>query len=70
MKDRRGNSALHRAVMTKNAQSVKFLIDCGASIDEVNTDGQTPMGMAIKDPELTIIFFKERSGAAMVHSLS
>lgn len=70
MKDRRGNGALHRAVLTRNAMSVKFLIDCGAAVDEVNIDGQTPMGIGMRDVEMARIFIAERSKSVLVHSMA
>lgn len=70
MTDRRGNGALHRAVMTRNALAVRFLVDCGSAIDELNLDGQTPMGVGMKDAELSKIFMDERAGSVWAHSMA
>ena len=63
--DRRGNRALHLAVGNVNIQTVQLLVDCGADVNALNEDGQTPLHTAAggeKDcPELCSILLKHNA---------
>lgn len=61
MADHRGNTALHRAVQSKSTSIVKFLLSAGAPIDVRNVEGLTPFGLAMRLPELAVMFNEERS---------
>ena len=56
------NHALHIAVEEGHIQTVQLLVDCGADVNELNEDGQTPLHTAAggeKDsPELCSILMK------------
>lgn len=56
MKDRYGNSVLHRAVIAKNAEMVSFFVESGALTDDPNSDGATPMALAMRVPALAVLF--------------
>ena len=60
--DRLGNRTLHIAARNGNIQTVQLLVDCGADVNALNGDGQTPLHTAVggeKDcPELCSILLK------------
>ena len=60
MKDRKGNTVLHKAVLSKGVEMMTFLIASGADVDEPNADGYTPWGLSAKSPELVNIFVKNK----------
>ncbi|XP_062512455.1 ankyrin-2-like [Corticium candelabrum] len=44
--DRHGNRALHIAARNGNIQTIQLLVDCGADVNALNEDGQTPLHTA------------------------
>ena len=63
--DRHGNRALYIAVRNGDIQIVQMLLDCGADVNALNEDGQTPLHTAAggeKDcPELCSILLKHNA---------
>ena len=47
--DKRGVSALHRAVRTRCAAAVRTLLECGADPGRKNKNGSTPMLLAVQN---------------------
>jgi hypothetical protein len=60
MKDRRGNTVLHRCVQSKNVEMAKFFVACGSFIDDKNSDGQTPWGLSLRLQEFAGVFNGEK----------
>jgi ankyrin repeat protein len=56
MHDRKGNSVLHRAILMRNRSMAEFLVSSGCFIDEKNGDGVTPVGLAMRMPEMIGLF--------------
>ena len=63
--DRHGDRALHIAARNGDIQTVQLLVDCGADVNALNEDGQTPLHTAaggLKDcPELCSILLKHNA---------
>ncbi|XP_062512437.1 serine/threonine-protein phosphatase 6 regulatory ankyrin repeat subunit B-like [Corticium candelabrum] len=63
--DRLGNCALHIAARNGDIQTVQLLVDCGADVNALNEDGQTPLHTAAggeKDcPELCSILLEHNA---------
>jgi ankyrin repeat protein len=50
--DSRGNTALHRSVMSDECLCLELLVDHGVTIDIQNNDGETPLHLAIKTGQI------------------
>ena len=63
--DRLGNRPLHIAASNGDIQTVQLLVDCGADVNALNEDGQTPLhtaaGRWIDCPELCSILLKHNA---------
>lgn len=62
LKDRRGNTAMHRAIQQKNKEAALFLFESGASIDEPNGDLASAKDLAARDPQMKGIFDPPKPG--------
>ena len=65
--DRQGKSALAYAVMYRNSESAKFLIDHGANPNLVDNDGNSPLMHAIRGNFLPIPKLLISAGANLEH---
>ncbi|KAI0867506.1 ankyrin repeat-containing domain protein, partial [Hypoxylon argillaceum] len=56
-KDSMGNTALHHSCNRREKRVTKVLLDCGAELDQVNGNGDTPLDLAVAhgDSELTLL---------------
>lgn len=59
-----GNTALHVAVLLKNTDAVRFLLERGADFEIKNLDGKTPLDFSENDQEIKKLFEEMQSKQA------